>query len=342
MRGLLSLTMVLFASSASAIDIYDRYRSPRNPERKLRQSTELIVLHTTEAPARSSLSKVSDRGECHFCVTEEGQIFRIVDRDREAFHAGRSMWNGREDVDKFSVGIECVGYHNKSMPTVQLAAIRELVKHLQTMYRIPDERVVAHSHVAYGAPNKWQRRRHRGRKRCGMLFAMASVRRMLGLKSRPAFDPDTRRGRLAIGDDYLNSVLYGNIDTMAATYGSTSKPTVVAKKQPSVKPISSLVVKPVAKPVAAQHVAKPVVLSAPQSVAKSGATFVGEPKSIAQLKLGGYVELGMVSKENSAMRIAGSKWNAPDTYYTIRGKVTPGNRIDAAHIEKDMSVWRKK
>ena len=86
----LSVVPSVFALSAST-----RYRSPRNPERRVRASTELIVLHTTEAPARSSLNKLSDRGEAHFCVTEDGGVFAIVDRDRVAFHAGRSMWNGK-------------------------------------------------------------------------------------------------------------------------------------------------------------------------------------------------------------------------------------------------------
>ena len=196
----LILAAALAPLASFAIDISNRYRSPRTPERKVRASTELSGLHTTEAPARSALNKLSDRGEAHFCVTEEGSVYAIVDRDREAFHAGRSMWNGKEDVDKFSIGIECVGYHDKPMSSVQLTAIRELVKHLQKMYRIPDERVVCHSHVAYGSPNKWQKRRHRGRKRCGMLFAMPSVRRILQLKARPAFDADTRKGRLTVGD----------------------------------------------------------------------------------------------------------------------------------------------
>ena len=274
----------------------------------VRASTELIVLHTTEAPARSSLNKLSDRGEAHFCVTEEGQVYAIVDRDREAFHAGRSMWNGKEDVDKFSIGIECVGYHDKAMPSVQLTAIRELVKELQRMYRIPDERVVCHSHVAYGSPNKWQRRRHRGRKRCGMLFAMPSVRRVLNLGARPAFDADTRAGRLVVGDDYLQKVLYGRTDTMVANY-------------PAPKPAPS-----VPKPV--PSVPKPPAGSA--------------PASIAQLKARGYVLKGTISPNVTASKIAGGRWNAPDTYYTIRNKVIPGSSIDAAHIEKGMCVWMKK
>ena len=319
LAGMMLILAVLHCPfQASALSISMRYRSPRNPERKVRSSTELIVLHTTEAPARSSLNKLSERGEAHFCVTEEGGVYRIVDRDRMAFHAGRSMWNGKEDVDNFSIGIECVGYHDKPMPTVQLAAIRALVKELQTMYRIPDERVVCHSHVAYGSPNKWQKRKHRGRKRCGMLFAMPSVRRVLELKYRPAFDADTRAGRLVVGDDYLQKVLYGRTDTMVAAYRPAS------------------VVKPAPAP-------KPVLVSKPAAASKSAPVVAGTaPKSIAQLKAHGYVQKGTVSKGVTASKIAGGKWNAPDTYYTIRDKVIPGSAIDSAHIEVGMCVWMKK
>ena len=214
---------------AAAIDASDKYRSPRNPERKIRASTELIVLHTTEAAERGSLKKLSERGECHYCVTEKGEVYRIVDRDREAFHAGRSMWNGKEDVDKFSIGIECVGFHDKAMPAAQIRAIRTLVKELQSMYGLGDHKVVCHSHVAYGAPNRWHRYKHRGRKRCGMLFAMPSVRRQLGLATRPAYDPDTRAGRLKQADAYLQKALYGAVDTMVAAYGAP-KPVSPAPK----------------------------------------------------------------------------------------------------------------
>ena len=324
--GVALILAMAFVPSAGAIDASTRYRSPRNPERRVRPSTELIVLHTTEAPARSSLNKLSDRGEAHFCVTEEGGVYAIVDRDRVAFHAGRSMWNGKEDVDNFSIGIECVGYHDKPMPTVQLAAIRTLVKDLKAMYRIPDCCVVCHSHVAYGSPNKWQKRKHRGRKRCGMLFAMPSVRRVLDLKSRPAFDADTRAGRLVVGDDYLRGVLYGKTDTMLATY----RPPAPPKPAPSKPPVP-------AKPKPAIAVKPKAAIETKPAQAPSGA-----PKSIAQLKVRGYEQKGTVSKSNSASKIAGAKWNAADTYYTIRGKVFPGNTIDPAHIENGMCIWMKK
>ena len=268
--ALLALALVFASLRVLAIDASNRFRSPRNPERRIRASTELIVLHTTEAPARSSLNKVSDRGECHFCVTEDGSVYRIVDRDREAFHAGRSMWNGKEDVDKFSVGIECVGHHDKAMPPAQIRAIRTLVKELQSMYGLGDHRVVCHSHVAYGAPNKWHRYRHRGRKRCGMLFAMPSVRRQLDLKTRPAYDPDVRAGRLKQADPYLQKVLYGNVDTMAAAYGAPKAASPAPKLTPRIAAPPKQT--PAKKKSAAPSAARPAAKKAANKAAKKSAT----------------------------------------------------------------------
>ncbi|MBP5285471.1 MAG: N-acetylmuramoyl-L-alanine amidase [Kiritimatiellae bacterium] len=357
MRTALVLALLLAASDAAAIDASNRYRSPRNPERAIRRSTELIVLHTTEAPAKSSLNKLSDRGEAHFCVTEEGSVYRIVDRDREAFHAGRSMWNGKEDVDKFSIGIECVGYHDKPMSSVQLGAIRQLVKELQSMYRIPDERVVCHSHVAYGAPNKWHKRAHRGRKRCGMLFAMPSVRKVLGLSARPKTDQDVKARRLVVGDDYLNKVLYGSVDTMAGKVaGPRNSPGTNTKTEEKPNPIlerikSAVQTKPAqdgqspaAQPKPAEPAARqqPKLQSPKPQPPKPQPPKPQAPKSIADLKRMGYVERGKISRESTASRIAGKQWNSPDTWYTIRDKIFPGDKIDPRKLENGMSVWTKK
>lgn len=340
-RIVLILAFAFCLMPAEALEVSNRYRSPRNPERKIRTSTDFIVLHTTEAPARSSLNKVSERGECHYCVTEEGTIYRIVDRDREAFHAGRSMWNAREDLDKYSIGIECVGYHDKAMSLIQLYAIRDLVKELKTMYRLGDERVVTHSMVAYGAPNKWQKKKHRGRKRCGMLFAMPSVRRILELKTRMSSDPDVRAKRLTVGDPYLEKVLYGTVDTMRSAYAKTPAAPTPAPAAPKTSGGLFGFFKREDPPA---PVATPRQPAAPAPAKKAPAvrpTFKVPPKSIADLKARGYKKRGEVSKKLTASQIVGSKWNSDDTYFTIRNKVIPGNIINPAKIEVGMAIWTK-
>jgi hypothetical protein len=143
-------------------------------------------------------------------VDERGKVYRIIDRRRVALHAGRSMWNGKTELDNYSIGIEVAGYHNKSLTGSQEAAVKELLSELQSIYRLSDERVLCHAMIAYGSPNRWHKKSHRGRKRCGMQFADPVLRARLGLTQRPSYDPDVRAGRLVNGDEYLAKVLYGS------------------------------------------------------------------------------------------------------------------------------------
>ncbi len=201
------LALVL-AESALGLEV-SNYHSPRNRHRPIRPFTRYIVLHTTEGPKPGSLAKIRRNGEAHYFVDTRGKVFRIIDKGRIATHAGRSMWDGRTNLDNYSVGIEVVGYHNRDLTRAQYGAVKELVGQLQRLYKIPDERVLCHAMVAYGVPNRWHRHSHRGRKRCGMLFARRPVRLKLGLTRQPTFDPDVKRGRLVVADPYLAKVLYG-------------------------------------------------------------------------------------------------------------------------------------
>lgn len=215
---------------ASGFTFDNRYISPRNPERELRRSTLYLILHTTEAPSAGALRKLSERGEAHYGVDEAGRVYRIVDQRRVAYHSGRSMWDGRCNIDDCSIGIEVAGYHNRELTPAQYVSLAALIGELQYTYKIPDGRVLTHSMVAYGAPNRWQKRSHRGRKRCGMLFARWSVRKRLNLTAQPKFDPDVRAGRLVAADPYLAQVLYGDSreQDKAAAYFNQPDSNVIA------------------------------------------------------------------------------------------------------------------
>jgi hypothetical protein len=206
--GIVAGTLLLAGTVwAAKLNIVNHY-SPRNRERPRRASSTYIILHTTEGPKTGSLNKVHRNGEAHYFVDRAGKVYRVISRHRVALHCGRSMWQGRKNIDNHAIGIEVVGYHNRALTSAQITALRELVSQLQAIYRVPDERVLTHSMVAYGAPNRWHRRSHRGRKRCGMVFANPSVRRRLGLTRQPRYDPDVRAGRLVVGDPALATYLY--------------------------------------------------------------------------------------------------------------------------------------
>jgi hypothetical protein len=200
---------VLCARNVHGADfkIIDRL-SPKNQRRPVRPHTLYIVLHTTEGAEIGSFGKVWKRGEAHYFVGTEGNVLRIIDRTKIATHAGRSMWEGHRNIDDYSIGIEVVGRHDKEITGAQYAALRTLLQQLKATYRIPDKYVLTHSMVAYGCPNLFHANDHRGRKRCGMIFAKPEVRMKLGLTSGPKHDEDVEAGRLVVADAELYRYLY--------------------------------------------------------------------------------------------------------------------------------------
>lgn len=182
--------------------------SPLNKKRPWRKTTLYIILHTTEGEEEGSLNKVVRYGEAHYFVCRSGTVYRVIDKAKIAKHTGRSLWEGRYAIDNYSLGIEVVGYHNRDITDAQYGALRELLRQLKSLYRVPDEHVLTHSMVAYGRPNRFKDDNHRGRKRCGMIFARPEVRARLGLNSKPERDPDVSAGRLTVGDPELFSYLF--------------------------------------------------------------------------------------------------------------------------------------
>ncbi len=226
---LLGLCLLLGGVSARGLELVNRF-SPLNEERSPRRSTEYIILHTTEGPAKGSLDKLRKYGEAHYMVDTGGTVYRIIDRKRIAMHAGRSMWNGETDLDNISLGIEIVGYHDRPITSAQKRALKELLRQLQSVYKIPDSKVLPHSMVAYGRPNRWHPKAHRGRKRCAMLMAQSSLRAELGLSGKPSYDPDVRAGRLVVADERLERVLFGpdpRASQAAARSSASDDPNVI-------------------------------------------------------------------------------------------------------------------
>ena len=222
----------------AAIPVYSTYKFQRNSERAIRRETRFIILHTTEGPAKGSGEKLKRNGEAHYMIDEAGRVYSVVDRRRVAYHCGLSMWDGKTSLDNSSIGIEMVGYHNKNLTAAQIKSLKSLIAELKKTYpNVTDNRILTHSMVAYGSPNQWHKRNHRGRKRCGMLMATSSLRAQLGIKSKPSYDPDVRARRLSVADLELFNLLYRKSataadDTKAATkYAKTDGNNIIGPRR---------------------------------------------------------------------------------------------------------------
>jgi N-acetylmuramoyl-L-alanine amidase len=94
------------------------------------------------------------RASAHYVVDETGFIYRLVAEENRAWHAGVSSWEGENDVNSRSIGIEIVnGGHDFGLPDfpdVQIDAVILLLREILARYGFDPSRVVGHSDVAPG------------------------------------------------------------------------------------------------------------------------------------------------------------------------------------------------
>ena len=84
----------------------------------------------------------------HFLVRRDGSLLQFVSCDERAWHAGRSHWQGRDDCNDFSIGIELEGLEGESFEAAQYEALAAVLGELALQY--PVHWVAGHEHVAPG------------------------------------------------------------------------------------------------------------------------------------------------------------------------------------------------
>lgn len=128
--------------------------SPNFDERRLPIS--MLVLHYTgmqDGPlAIERLRTPEARVSAHYVVAEDGQILRLVDEEKRAWHAGRSFWRNVTDINSASIGIEIINpgheFGYRPFPTEQMDALIPLVADIVGRWKIRPAYVVGHSDIA--------------------------------------------------------------------------------------------------------------------------------------------------------------------------------------------------
>ena len=127
--------------------------SPNHGDRR-GQRPELVVLHYTGMPdAASAHARLCDPAaevSAHWLIDETGALTALVDESRRAWHAGAGSWQGRDDVNSRSIGIEIANPGNRPFTAPQMKALETLLKQILTRWQIPPEAVIAHSDMAPG------------------------------------------------------------------------------------------------------------------------------------------------------------------------------------------------
>lgn len=277
-----------------------------------RKSTRFIIVHTSEAGKVSTLRTLSQGksmgsyrtvgGHANYLVTRDGQVYRILHHLYRADHSGLSMWNGLEDISSHSVGIELVGYHYGTITDAQYRSLTRLLDILQRVYNIKDKNVLTHSQVAYGRPNQWFKRLHRGRKRCALNFNRLKA----GLNDAWTYDPDVRAGRLA-SDRRIYTTFYRPYRFRRKTPIKTEPPVVAAKKNTRRGEESK------EDPITTSHAVPNGNVSG-----NGNGDLLGQSAQTSNI----------ISKDNTAWNIAGEDFDDPTTLYVLpEGRNVRGNLL---------------
>ncbi|RIJ18232.1 N-acetylmuramoyl-L-alanine amidase [Henriciella mobilis] len=133
--------------------------SPNFDDRRFPVS--MLVLHYTGMQTgEAALERMCDPEasvSAHYMVWESGDIVQLVDEDKRAWHAGVSRWQGEEELNSRSIGIEIVnGGHDWRLedgrlppyPADQIDAVIALSRDIIARWSIPQTRIVGHSDIA--------------------------------------------------------------------------------------------------------------------------------------------------------------------------------------------------
>ena len=121
----------------------------------------LIMHYTGMINGADALEKLCDpksKVSAHYLIEENGEVYQLVNEDKRAWHAGVARWEGDEDINDISIGIEIVnsghayaGYESiyKGFPEVQMTQVVSLAQKIIDRHKIKPHYVLGHSDVAW-------------------------------------------------------------------------------------------------------------------------------------------------------------------------------------------------
>ncbi len=154
-RILLLLLVALLSACASGPRI-DTSLNAVSQESRVRY----LVLHYTFLDSPTSVRVLTQQSVSAHYLIDDGadfKIYRLVDENRRAYHAGQSAWKGNTNLNSSSIGIEIVylGWRNTDQgpvwlpyPQGQIDHLIELVRDIVKRHEITPDRVLGHSDIA--------------------------------------------------------------------------------------------------------------------------------------------------------------------------------------------------
>jgi N-acetylmuramoyl-L-alanine amidase len=111
---------------------------------------DMLVIHHTEMNSvQAAIDIMLERGvSSHYLIAENGDVHRIVEEEKKAWHAGPSYWRGRDSLNNYSIGIELDNPGDRPFAKAQMESLIILCKDILSRHQIPAYNIVGHSDIA--------------------------------------------------------------------------------------------------------------------------------------------------------------------------------------------------
>jgi len=109
-----------------------------------------FFLNRLPAKAHPWVAGVADvKVASHFYIRRDGQLWQFVGTENSAWHAGQSCWQGRQNCNDYSIGVELAGCDWLAYTSAQYKTLRRLIRILRVRYPYLRD-IVGHSDIAPG------------------------------------------------------------------------------------------------------------------------------------------------------------------------------------------------
>jgi len=126
--------------------------SPNQGPRRNGARPDMVVLHyTAMKTAAAALERLCDPAaevSAHYLICPQGEIWKLVDEEQRAWHAGAGRWGNVSDVNSRSIGIELANRGDHPFAAAQMDALEGLLAGIMARWSIRPERVIGHSDMA--------------------------------------------------------------------------------------------------------------------------------------------------------------------------------------------------
>jgi len=156
MKFLALVASLLVLAGCASGPRYDTSHPSANYDSRI----QFVVVHYTSASLERSLQLLTHGDvSSHYLIGDDksATVYKLMDENQRAWHAGESQWQGRTWLNSSSIGIEIVNPGYKDKPTVRLwypyseAQIQSLITLLKDISKrngISPRHIIGHSDIA--------------------------------------------------------------------------------------------------------------------------------------------------------------------------------------------------